>query len=146
MIQCDVQGPGCKIWYHAKCVGISKSHGKKMDRDNLYFICPVCSDTAVSAETVEVTTNSRTSLTDSPDMAIPSTISVTASHVSVDLPFSVMPPPAFLWNGTIEGSDFVDRVNFAYDEVVHWKRNLFVVPFGKAGKEFVQELTRLFHC
>ena len=44
-----------------------------MDRDNLDFICPVCSDTAVSAETVEVTTISRTSLTDSPDMAIPST-------------------------------------------------------------------------
>ena len=37
-------------------------------------------------------------------------------------------------------------MNIAYDEVVHWKRNLFVVPFGKAGKEFVQELTRLFHC
>ena len=58
----------------------------------------------------------------------------------------MMPPPAFLWNGTVEGSDFVDRVNIAYDKVVHWKRNLFVVPFGKAGKEFVQELTCLFHC
>ena len=83
----------------------------------------------------------------SADMAIPSAVSATASDVSVELPsFSVMPPPAFLWNGTIEGSDFVERVNIAYDEVVHWKRNLFMVPFGKAGREFVQELTHLFRC
>ena len=31
----------------------------------------------------------------------------------------------------------------AYDEVVHWKMNLFPVPFGKAGKQFVSELARL---
>ena len=32
----------------------------------------------------------------------------------------------------------------AYDEVVHWKKNVFVVFFGRVGKEFVQELSRLF--
>ena len=32
----------------------------------------------------------------------------------------------------------------AYDEVVHWKRNLFMVPFGRLAKGFVQELSRLF--
>ena len=55
--------------------------------------------------------------------------------------FIGLSPPPFLWNDTIEGSDFVDRVTAAYDEVVHWKRNLFVVPFGKVGKEFVLEFT-----
>ena len=55
-----------------------------------------------------------------------------------------MPPPSFLWNGTIEGSDFVNRVIAAYDEVVHWRRNSFVVPLGKVGKGFVQELACLF--
>ena len=28
--------------------------------------------------------------------------------------------------------------------MVHWRRNCFTVPFGKAGKEFVGELSRLF--
>jgi len=30
-----------------------------------------------------------------------------------------MPPPAFLWNGTIKGPDFAEHDNIAYDEVVH---------------------------
>ena len=101
MIQCDVQEPDCKIWYHVllnMLVLVSPMHGKEMDHD-LDFICPVCSDTAVSVKIVEITTNSRTSLSNSPDMAIPSAIPVTASNynASVDLPsFSVIPPPAFL--------------------------------------------------
>ena len=31
----------------------------------------------------------------------------------------------------------------AYSEVVHWQKNTFTVPFGKAGKGFVFELSRL---
>ena len=53
MIQCDIQGPDCKVRYHANCASIRKSRGKKMDHNNLDFNCPVCSD----AETVEVTIN-----------------------------------------------------------------------------------------
>ena len=32
----------------------------------------------------------------------------------------------------------------AYDEVLHWRRNIFNVPSGKAGKSFVPELALLF--
>ena len=31
-----------------------------------------------------------------------------------------------------------------YDEVVHWRRSCFLVPFGKAGRDFVSELSRLY--
>ena len=31
----------------------------------------------------------------------------------------------------------------AYSEVFHWQKNIFTVPFSKAGKEFVFELSRL---
>ena len=31
----------------------------------------------------------------------------------------------------------------AYEEVVHWRRNLFLVPSGSTGKSFVRELARL---
>ena len=34
----------------------------------------------------------------------------------------------------------------AYSEVVHWQKNTFNVPFGKAGKGFVLELSRLLRA
>ena len=48
-----------------------------------------------------------------------------------------------MW-GEINGEDFTQIVNSSYDEVVHWRRNLFKVPSGKSGKAFVRELARLF--
>ena len=32
----------------------------------------------------------------------------------------------------------------AYEEVVHWRPNVFIIPFGKAGKSFVRELAKLY--
>ena len=34
----------------------------------------------------------------------------------------------------------------AYDEVVHWRRNSFLLPSGSTGKEFVRELRLLFNA
>ena len=48
-----------------------------------------------------------------------------------------------MW-GKISGEDFTQIINSSYDEVVHWRRNLFKVPSGKSGKAFVGELARLF--
>ena len=52
-------------------------------------------------------------------------------------------PPNFVW-GDLSGRDFCDKVNKAYDEVVQWRRNLFLVPFGKIGKALIQEMATLF--
>ena len=46
----------------------------------------------------------------------------------------------------MDGVDFRDAVLAAYVEVIHWKRNLFLTPSGKAGKAFVSELARLFRA
>ena len=35
-------------------------------------------------------------------------------------------------------------LDITYDEVVHWRRNCFSVLFGKAGRDFVSELSRLY--
>ena len=35
---------------------------------------------------------------------------------------------------------FVREVGSIYDKVVQWRRNLFIVPYGAAGAEFVREL------
>jgi len=46
MICCDVKGEGCKI---CDCVGITKTQGKRMERNNEEYVCPVC---LTAAETV----------------------------------------------------------------------------------------------
>ena len=58
-------------------------------------------------------------------------------------PYQSSSQPAFTW-GQLDGQDFTQAISAAYAEVVHWHRNLFLVPSGKAGKDFVTELARLF--
>ena len=53
--------------------------------------------------------------------------------------------PNFRW-GEIDGTTMQGVINESYNEIVHWKRNLFKVPSGKAGKGFVHELTRLLNA
>lgn len=38
-----------------------------------------------------------------------------------------------------------NKISEAYDLLVHWKRNLFDLPKGAAGKSFIIELTKLFN-
>jgi len=47
----------------------------------------------------------------------------------------------FVWGDT-DGETLSSQVDKAY-EVVSWKRNLLEVPGGKAGTDFVSELSRL---
>ena len=54
-----------------------------------------------------------------------------------------MADPVFTW-GEHDSEQFIDILNSAYVEAVHWKLNLFKVPYGKAGKSFISELARLF--
>ena len=46
----------------------------------------------------------------------------------------------------VEGSSVVDSIQAAYSEIVHWRQNLFTVPYGSAGKAFVKEMTRLLRA
>ena len=41
------------------------------------------------------------------------------------------------------GSAFEKDLNSAYEKIVHWKKNLFILPSGAAGKRYVKEVTRL---
>ena len=55
------------------------------------------------------------------------------------------PSDDFQW-GDISGGQFCEFIVSAYEEVVHWRPNLFMIPFGKAGKSFVQELAKLYQA
>lgn len=60
-----------------------------------------------------------------------------------DLPtFEKIGPPNYRW-GNVDGETITQRINEAYSEIVHWRHNLFKVPSGKAGTQFVEELARL---
>ena len=63
-----------------------------------------------------------------------------------DLPhFNASNPPNFVWGDT-DGETLSSRLMKAYEEVVSWKRNLFEVLRGKAGTDFVSEVTRLIEA
>lgn len=49
----------------------------------------------------------------------------------------------FTW-GSYDAPTFINSLKAAYNEVVHWKPNLFKVPYGTTGKSFVSELSRLY--
>ena len=52
---------------------------------------------------------------------------------------------SFVW-GCHEGDAFCRLIDDTYKEVIHWRRNLFKVPTGKNGNDFVCELARLLHA
>ena len=39
------------------------------------------------------------------------------------------------------GEELYCEINDAYETIVHWHKNLFMIPSGKAGKEFITELS-----
>ncbi len=45
----------------------------------------------------------------------------------------------YLWIGA--NCPLYDTINAAYDEIVKWIRNLFMVPTGRAGQLFVAKVT-----
>ena len=72
----------------------------------------------------EPTTAPRPTDTGRPDRSLP--------------PFVPISTPNFHW-GNLNAEDFSHVITCAYAEIVHWRRNVFMVPSGKAGKRFVQE-------
>ena len=48
----------------------------------------------------------------------------------------------FKW-GDVSGIEFTKKVDMIYEQIVHWKRNLFLLPSGSAGKRYLDEVSRL---
>ena len=48
--------------------------------------------------------------------------------------------------GSFDGEDNISReINLAYQEIITWRKNLFTLPRGKSGTDFIKELTRLLY-
>ena len=119
---------------------------------------PLSTNTALPNSTTAFTSSILTSVstTESADFPpLPSAIPInaqldSATQVPIDtgqthLLLPVQQPLNFRW-GEHTGQAIFDVVNSCYEEVVHWKPNLFLVPFGSAGTSFVKEVARLLQA
>ena len=57
-------------------------------------------------------------------------------------PFSRASSKSFTW-GDHSGEEVAGLLQDVYDEIVHWRPNIFDIPLGASGKKFVDETTRL---
>ena len=56
--------------------------------------------------------------------------------------------PDFVKWGKVNGVDItvsMNVINEAYNEVVYWRKKVFLVPYGKIGKDFIDEITLLIN-
>ena len=60
-------------------------------------------------------------------------------------PPSVTCPPNFTWREK-DGDTFTALLDKAYEETVHWRRNVFELPRGRIGSAFVRELSWLIEA
>ena len=50
----------------------------------------------------------------------------------------------FDW-GKLDNITFTSHLNVAYEKIVHWKKNLFLLPTDKAGKHFIEGIEHLLN-
>ena len=48
--------------------------------------------------------------------------------------------------GKLKGQEIICAANFAYNKILKWKRNVFLLPSGQAGKSFIEEMTKVMLC
>lgn len=57
---------------------------------------------------------------------------------------SVCKPGTIKWGKRIDGSDIVLQASVitdAYNEIVTWRKNVFLVPYGRIGRDFIDQVT-----
>ena len=59
--------------------------------------------------------------------------------------FTAIPTSNFQW-GDKDGECLTQKLDQCHKEVVHWRRNLFKMPSGKAGTSFVRKVSRMFQA
>ena len=112
-------------------------------------------DSASSAPNSPFSNQSSPAISHGPIDASPSvsasatTASATANPVQAQDPLSdhelPIAEPNFTW-GKKDARPFTNELDRTYERIVHWKRNLFRVPQGNAGKQFVAELAKLYEA
>ena len=67
-------------------------------------------------------------------------VSLISLHI---LPFSLLVTSP---GGDLDAASFSQSEMAAYNEVLHWRKNFFPVPYGSVGKRFVSDMSRLYRA
>ena len=70
---------------------------------------------------------------------VPTGPSATTKPATENTEIPAVPHP--VTNQQQQGESFEGTVNRAYEQMTRWSRNIFQLPKGKIGKEFVREMT-----
>ena len=76
---------------------------------------------------------------------VPKNVDITEERIENESPYlptfkKVEVIPLVLW-ASHTGEELYCEINDAYETIVHWQKNLLMVPSGKAGKKFITELS-----
>ena len=55
------------------------------------------------------------------------------------------PPEQFYWS-SVKGSEVRISIERCYEVIVTWRKNLFMLPNGQSGKNYIREITRLINA
>ena len=68
-------------------------------------------------------------------------------NIDVTLPFYESDPLLNTEWHDYSGENFENLINSTYDDIIHWKKNLFKLPNGRASLLFINELSLMtFKC
>ena len=68
----------------------------------------------------------------------------TSTNTTGSTTTSSAPQKSYTW-GNYPSLVFEANVSTVYEQIVYWKKNLFLLPLGKAGKQYIDETTKLMN-
>lgn len=101
----------CNSWYHASCVGVKPKRYKELQANSVPWSCNSCRMKNLSIQQDEAS----------------------------DCPTSAK--SSVTWGDLCGVNNINSAVNGVYHKVAGWIPNMFLVPSGKEGKDFIEELT-----
>ena len=121
----------CQKWFHKECVDVDDVEFAAFVGDtSSEWFCRSCCEPTSDSE--------------------PSTMVQSPADVQNSCTVEIDIPPMSISNGDLwkakwgklSGPEIATSVNKAYKKIVKWRRNIFLLPSGQAGKAFIEEMTK----
>ncbi len=153
---------GCNTWFHKSCSNLTTIKFQELSLSRTSWYCSNCSIPLSQAHTefrnVANTGEVNTDVDIQPQILAPDIPPPTNKsgcllqsdepdhlypcHVSHPSPTETSASIDHAVWGVLKGTQIIDAVNHTYSVIVKWRKNLFQVPTGKAGQEFIEEVRK----
>ena len=129
-LMCDT----CRRWHHQRCIKMPAAVYRTLSASDESWFCQHCiqlqPSTLPESTPEDPQSTNHEFRANLPDVEIQATLS--------------QDDTTKVWGG-IPYNEFLKKVGTIYDEIVFYRRNIFKTPSGKAGKDFVNELSFWLH-